>query len=362
MFFASSDYQFGFKKELSCSHVVYTVRSIVEHYVENGSTVQVCSIDLSKAFDKMNHYALMIKLIDKQLPLCLLKIIANWFSISVTAVKWCDCYSRFISLLAGVRQGGVLSPVLFCVFIDNLVNIVKSTNVGCYISSAFAGILLYADDIMLLAPTVTALQIMLVACELELKSIGMQINVQKSACMRFGYRYDSPCSSIISLSGNTLKWVTSFKYLGIVIVSGKRFRCLFDACKKKFFGSFNAIFGRVGRLASEDVILHLTRTKCLPVLLYAIEACPLLSRDIHSLEFVINRCLMKLFKTSSLTIVNECCDFFGFTPIRLTIETRTVKFLERYISSENIVCSCFVRIATAQLNGLLLATANRPSL
>ena len=179
--------------------------------------------------------------------------------------------------------------------------------------------------------------------------------------MRFGYRYDSSCSSIVSLSGNVLQWVTSFKYLGIVIVSGKRFRCLFDACKKKFFGSFNAIFGRVGRLASEDVILHLTRTKCLPVLLYAIEACPLLSRDIHSLEFVINRCLMKLFKTS-LTIVNECCDFFGFAPIRLTIETRTVKFLERYISSENIVCSCFVRIATAQLNGLLLATANRPSL
>ena len=79
---------------------------------------------------------------------------------------------------------------------------------------------------------------------------------------------------------------------------------------KNFFGSCNAIFGRVGRFASEEVILHLIRTKCLPVLLYAIEACPLLSRDVHSFEFVINRCLMKLFKTSSIVIVNECCDFF----------------------------------------------------
>jgi len=53
--------------------------------------------------------------------------------------------------------------------------------------------------------------------------------------------------------------------------------------------------------------------------------------------------------------------FFGFTPIRLTIENRTVKFLERYISSENIVCSCFARIAAFQLNGLLRATVIKPT-
>ncbi len=70
-----------------------------------------------------------------------------------------------------------------------------------------------------------------------------------------------------TLSGNVLQWVTSIKYLGIVIISVKRFRCTFDACKKNVFGSFNAIFGRVGRFASEEVILHLIRTKCLPVLL-----------------------------------------------------------------------------------------------
>jgi len=95
---------------------------------------------------------------------------------------------------------------------------------------------------MRLAPTVTALQIMLEACELELKAIGMQINVQKSACMRFGHRHDSLCSNIVSLSGNVLQWVTSIKYLGIVIISGKRFRCIFDACKKEIFWKFQCYF------------------------------------------------------------------------------------------------------------------------
>jgi len=107
----------------------------------------------------------------------------------------------------------------------------------------FAGILLYADDIMLWGAHRNSLtKIMLAACELELKSIGMQIYVQKSACMRFGYRHDSLCSNIVSLSGTVLQWVTSVKYLGIVIISGKRFCCNFDACKKNFFFEVSMLF------------------------------------------------------------------------------------------------------------------------
>ena len=67
-YFMTSDYQFGFKKNLSCRHVIYSVRNVVEHYIENGCTVNVCSLDLCKAFDKMSHLALFIKLMKKGLP------------------------------------------------------------------------------------------------------------------------------------------------------------------------------------------------------------------------------------------------------------------------------------------------------
>jgi len=60
--FETSDSQFGFKRNLSCSHVIYNVRNVIENYTSHGSTVNVCSIDLSKTFDRMNHYALYIKL------------------------------------------------------------------------------------------------------------------------------------------------------------------------------------------------------------------------------------------------------------------------------------------------------------
>ena len=51
---------------LSCSHAIYSVRKVVHHYINGGSTVNMCTIDLSKAFDKMNHSALFLKLIKKK--------------------------------------------------------------------------------------------------------------------------------------------------------------------------------------------------------------------------------------------------------------------------------------------------------
>jgi len=61
-FLSTADNQFRFKKGLGCNHAIYTVRSVVEHFNNGGSTVNSCAIDLTKAFDKINHYARFSKL------------------------------------------------------------------------------------------------------------------------------------------------------------------------------------------------------------------------------------------------------------------------------------------------------------
>jgi len=60
-----SDNQFGFKKGLSCNHAVYSTRRIVESIIKGGNTANLCSIDLSKAFDKVNHFGLYLKLMKR---------------------------------------------------------------------------------------------------------------------------------------------------------------------------------------------------------------------------------------------------------------------------------------------------------
>ena len=75
--------------------------------------------------------------------------------------------------------------------------------------------------------------------------------------------------------------------------------------KRSFHRSVNAIFSKVGRSASEEVFLQLVSSKCMPVLLYALEVCPLNKADLRSLDFRVNRVLMKLFRTPDIEIVQD---------------------------------------------------------
>jgi len=90
--------------------------------------------------------------------------------------------------------------------------------------------------------------------------------------------------------------------------------------------------------------------KCLPVLLYSTEACRILVRDKRSPEFTVNRSMMKLFRTCSANIVQDCLKFFRLLPIGNVIDIRTARFLENFIINENYVCRLFVRNAKCSLD------------
>ena len=98
---------------------------------------------LSKAFDKVNHSALLLKLMKRNIPIELIRILENWFMNCFTCVIWNSVYSRFFKIEYGVRQGSVLSPSLFAVYLDDIVNALSV--------SQRHFIILYADDILIMA-------------------------------------------------------------------------------------------------------------------------------------------------------------------------------------------------------------------
>ena len=83
----SSNYQFGFKKKIGCNHAHYTLQKTVEYFIAGDSTVNLCSIDISKAFDKLNRYTLFSKLMDRNCPANFINTLACWFDKSYTSVK-----------------------------------------------------------------------------------------------------------------------------------------------------------------------------------------------------------------------------------------------------------------------------------
>ena len=81
------------KKESGYSHAIYMLRCITYFYISSGSTVNMCTLDLSKAFDKMNHYGLFIKLMQRSIPNNLLLLLERWFPTGMTCVKWHSIWS-----------------------------------------------------------------------------------------------------------------------------------------------------------------------------------------------------------------------------------------------------------------------------
>jgi len=92
------------------------------------------------------------------------------------------------------RRSFVTTSVCNCIY--TIVERVKALNVGCYIICICCSIFLYADDILLLAPTISGLRALLNTCENYLNDVDMRINANKSQCIRFGRRYNIHCAAL----------------------------------------------------------------------------------------------------------------------------------------------------------------------
>jgi len=279
---------------------------------------------------------------NRSVPITLLQMLENWFSVCLSCVKWGHVLSHFYELKTGVRQGGVLSPLLFSIFMDRLASAVNKEKLGCRIGISCCAIFMYADDVILLAPTVHALQTLVNICEAELNYLDMAINVRKSACLRFGSRYKNTCANVL-VAGQHIEWVNSARYLGVYFESSFRFKCTFTRNKANFYRSFNSIYGKIAHNASEEVLFELIRTKCVPVLLYGVEFCPLNSSDIHSLQFTMNKILFKIYGALSKDSFNDICDNFGIGIVKNMVASRRDKFVKRYSLSENYLCKLIYR-------------------
>lgn len=97
----------------------------------------------------------------------------------------------------------------------------------------------------------------------------------------------------------------------------------------------NAMFGKVGRCASEEVTVELLKMKCLPVLFYDLESCPLSKSQIKSLfDFAINSAFSQIFNTKSQDLIDNCRTVFNCQPVAESLSTRkkNVILLEEFLS------------------------------
>jgi len=153
--------QFGFKPKHGTDMFILVLKQTVSYYVSKDTPVFSALLDASKAFDRTNHNLLFAKLIKHNVPTCVIRLLLSWYRQQTMQVKWGTNYSSPFAVINGVRQGGVLSPYLFAVYLDELSIQLGSARVGCTVGNMVVNHLMFADDICVFSPSISGLQCLL---------------------------------------------------------------------------------------------------------------------------------------------------------------------------------------------------------
>ena len=211
--FSTSNLQFGFKPKHSTTECTFVLNHVMQHYSKWSTQCYVLLLDASKAFDRVEYVRLFSMLRQRGLCSKLCLLLAQLYSNQSMSVRWKTSISRQFQCRNGVKQGGVLSPTLFCIFFDELLRMLENSGVGCYLGHRFMGALSYADDVALIAPTITAARMMLRVCEDFASRYKVLFNAEKSVLLR----PVSPAEGELVLNGRKIKENSSAIHLGTCI-------------------------------------------------------------------------------------------------------------------------------------------------
>ena len=157
--------QFSYQPNCSTNMCTWMAVETIDYFVRNESELFTCAMDMSKAFDKVKRSLLFQKLLIKGFPVSCIRLLLIMYKEQVANIRWNSSLSQSFPISNGVKQGAVLSAILFCVYVNDLYKLLRKRRSGCWINGHYMGILGYSDDILLLAPTVDSLKDMVKSCE-----------------------------------------------------------------------------------------------------------------------------------------------------------------------------------------------------
>jgi len=145
------------KKKLGCGQGVYLLQNLTNYIVCRKSPVYMTLLDASKVFDRINNDKLFAKLSNHGAPQCFINVLFNWCSKLISCVRWNFVFNLESRVTCGVLQGGISSPFLFNIYVDELLHKLSKSGYGCHVGNTFSGCIMYADDHTLLSPSLCKL-------------------------------------------------------------------------------------------------------------------------------------------------------------------------------------------------------------
>ena len=300
----TKDNQFGFKKKHSTDLCIFTVKSVIKYYNLYNSPVYSCFLDASKAYDRVNHWALFKKLLKRSISVIIVRILMFWYSKQEICIKWGNETSTCFTITNGVRQGGILSPTLFSIYMDDLSFILSESGIGCHIDDLCINHVFYADDLCLMAPCVIALQELIGLCYEYSVDIDLNFNATKSYCVAFTPKLYKLALPSLHINHLPISYTDSIKYLGYIFTSD-------NSDDAEMLRQMRLLYCRSNRLirmfnkCSQNVLIELCRSFCTTFY------CPYFwtqHKKLHFLSFELHTimCIVKYLVSSDEAVPAKC--------------------------------------------------------
>ena len=321
--------QFGYREGISTELCTFMVTETIQYYLNGGSSVYALFLDASKAFDMVNHSKLFKTLIEKNICPLYLRLLMVMYQHNNAKVKWGCSYSSTFMLSNGVKQGGVISPFLFSLYMDSLISDVSSSGLGCHIGDKAMNIFVYADDVVILSPTVIALNKIIKLCEKYSREFNLLFNGEKSEVILFS-KFIKSCKSNFFICNKQIKVSDSYKHLGININANKMID-MTDAIRDIKIKS-NVIANEFKKQKYETLV-KLFNAHCMS--LYGCNLWDYTSSDFIRIQVQWRKCIryvLKLpFRTHNILIPH----LIQTEPIETIIHNRFLNFFIRGVNHDN---------------------------
>ena len=331
-----SPHQMGFQSGLSTTMCTWSVVETINFFRNQGGPVFLCLMDLTKAFDLVKFNLLFRKLSNKVAPIILRLLIFSYVH-QDCSVLWNGSNSSTFNISNGVRQGAVLSPTLFNLYIDSLFERLRESGCGCWIDDLFYGAWGYADDIALLAPSREALQRMVNICQSFFMDHGIQISINpdinktKTKVIKFGV-HDQECLPIY-LGDRPLPYVEQWEHLGVLICSDESSAHDLNLKKQAFIGKVHGLQQELGK---QDPAVFIKLVKIYLLHLYGSSLWDIFSDASIPLWTEWHKLIKSMFHLPFATHRYLLRDLVDCDHPKALIMKRFVKFSNKLSSSNNV--------------------------
>ena len=289
--------QAGFRPHRSCCQQIFTLRQIIDKCLACRKPILVNYIDFKKAFDCIHRDSLWYIAAHYGLPVKAINIIKSFYQNSQCTVKVDSELGEFFEICSGVRQGCVLSPLLFGIVMDWVMRRSVDSFAGIqWVDGSRLGDLDFADDVALLHESWMGMEGTTLKLAEEARKVGLQINVAKTKIMKIG---TWSADEQIQIGTEVVETCDQFCYLGSTI-------CNTGGSAREIdirLGKANTTFARLKKIwksksVSTSVKVRLYQSLILSVLLYCAETWPILKATMKRLEAAHHRWLRQILNIS----------------------------------------------------------------